>query len=67
MKWFKAQMNVDARPPLPTGLPWDLSWMHVAVMAALALFAAGSITLYLYRIRRALELLARLTRGEGPR
>lgn len=67
VRWFKAQMNVDARPPIPTGLPWGLSWMHLAVMTALAVFAAGAITLYLYRVRRALGLLARLTRGDGPR
>ena len=67
VRWFKAQMNVDARPPIPTGLPWGLAWLHLAVMAALALFTVGAITLYLYRVRRALGLLARLTRREGPR
>lgn len=67
VKWFKAQMNLDAQPPAPTGLPWGVSWMHLAVMGALAAVAAGSIALYLFRIRRALSLLGRLTRGDGPR
>jgi hypothetical protein len=67
VKWFKAQMDVDAQPPTPTGLPWGVSWMHLAVMSAFALLAAGSIALYTYRVRRALSLLGRLTRGDEPR
>lgn len=67
LRWFKTQMNLDAQPPVPTGLPWGISWMHLAVMVALAVFAAGAITLYLYRVRRALGLLARITRREAPK
>ena len=67
MRWFKAQMNLDVPPPLPTGLPWGLSWTHVLAMAALALFAAGALVLYVYRMHHALGLLARLTRRERPR
>jgi hypothetical protein len=67
LRWFKAQMNLDAQRPMPTGLPWGLSWMHIVVMAALVVFTAGAISLYLYRVRRALGLLARLTRREAPK
>lgn len=67
LRWFKAQMNLDGRPPVPTGLPWGISWMHLVVMAALVVFTAGGISLYLYRVRRALGLLARLTRREVPK
>ena len=67
LRWFKAQMNLDAQPPVVTGLPWGMSWMHLVVMAALAVFAVGAISLYLYRVRRALGLLARLTRREAPK
>jgi len=67
LRWFKAQMNLDAQLPMPTGLPWGISWMHLVVMAALAVFTAGAIGLYLYRVRRALRLLARLTRREAPK
>lgn len=67
LRWFKAQMNLDTRLPVATGLPWGISWMHIVVMAALAVFAIGAISLYLYRVRRALGLLARLTRREAPK
>jgi hypothetical protein len=67
LRWFKAQMNLDAQPPVLTGLPWGISWMHLVVMAALVVFTAGAISLYLYRVRRALGLLARLTRREAPK
>ena len=67
LRWFKAQMNLDAQPPVVTGLPWGMSWMHLVVMTALAVFAVGAISLYLYRVRRALVLLARLTRREAPK
>ena len=60
-------MNLDAQRAMPTGLPWGLSWMHIVVMAALVVFTAGAISLYLYRVRRALGLLARLTRREAPK
>jgi hypothetical protein len=63
LRWFKAQMNLDAQRAMPTGL----SWMHIVVMAALVVFTAGAISLYLYRVRRALGLLARLTRREAPK
>ena len=67
LRWLKAQMNLDARPPVPTGLPWGISWMHLVVMAALVVFTAGAISLYLYRVRRALGLLVRLTRRQAPK
>ncbi len=67
LRWFKAQMNLDAQRAMPTGLPWGLSWMHIVVMVALVVFAAGAISLYLYRVRRALGLLARLTRRDTPK
>lgn len=67
LRWFKAQMNLDAQPSAVTGLPWGISWMHLVVMAALAVFVVGAISLYLYRVRRALGLLARLTRREAPK
>jgi hypothetical protein len=67
LRWFKVQMNLGAQPPVPTGLPWGLSWMHIVVMATLVVFTAGAISLYLYRVRRALGLLARLTRREAPK
>jgi hypothetical protein len=67
LRWFKAQMNLEAQPPVPTGLPWGISWMHLVVMAALTVFTAGAISLYVYRVRRALGFLARLTRREAPK
>jgi len=67
VRWFKAEMNIDAQPPLPTGLPWGLTWVQLAVMTALGTVSLGGLALYLYRVRRAVALLARLTRPGQPR
>jgi hypothetical protein len=63
LTWFKTQMNLEPMPPLSAGLPWGLSWAHLGGMAALALLATGAVAVYFYKVRRALDLLDRLTRA----
>jgi hypothetical protein len=63
LQWFKGQMSLYA-PPTGTaapGGPFGLSWFHFFVMVILAGFAAVMIWMYFHKMRRASELLARLT------
>jgi ferredoxin-NADP reductase len=67
LQWFKQEMNLSAPatgPEAPGG-PFGLSWFHFFVMAVLIAFAAVMVWLYFHKMRRASELLARLTSG-GP-
>jgi hypothetical protein len=69
LTWFKTQMNLEPTLPSPSALPWGLSWTHLGGMVILGLFAAGALVIYLYKVRRSLRLLDRLTRRkhEGTR
>ncbi len=65
LQWFKREMNLYA-PPAGTeapGGPFGLSWFHFLVMAVLVGFAAAMIWMYFHKMRRATELLKRLTSG----
>ncbi len=65
LRWFRSQMNVEV-PEAVTAWPWGLSPVHLAIMGILALTAGGGMVLYLYKVRRSLALLVRLTRGPQP-
>lgn len=62
LTWFKTQMHLDPSLPSPSALPWGLSWTHLGGMVILGLFAIGALVVYVYKVRRALTLLKRLTR-----
>jgi ferredoxin-NADP reductase len=64
VQWFKSEMNL----PGPTGTepaagPFGLSWFHLALMALLIGFAVAMIGMYFRKMRRATDLLKRLTSG----
>jgi glycine betaine catabolism B len=65
--WFKREMSLTQQPAPegPRG-PFGLSWFHFFVMAILIGFAAVMIWMYFHKMRRASELLARLTSGAPP-
>lgn len=65
LQWFKREMNLSAAPSGPEAPhgPFGLSWFHFFVMATLIGFAAVMIWMYFHKMRRASELLARLTSG----
>jgi ferredoxin-NADP reductase len=67
LQWFKTQMHLPA-PPAPAERPgpWGLSWSHLLVMALLAIFAVVMITMYFFKVRRAADLLQRLTNAPAP-
>ena len=62
-RWFKSQMNLEIPAAPPSGIG-GLSWRHAAVMTGLALLVAAGVALYVYKLRRSLALLARLTRAD---
>ena len=64
-RWFRSELNLEV-PAAVRAWPWGLSPVHLAVMTILGLTAAGGLLLYLYKIRRSLALLARLTRDPQP-
>jgi ferredoxin-NADP reductase len=68
LQWFKREMNLSSAPPpeSATGGPFGLSWLHLAVMAALVGFAAVMVWMYFFKMRRAAMLLQNLTGGARP-
>jgi ferredoxin-NADP reductase len=63
LQWFKREMNLSApmaATEAPHG-PFGLSWFHFFIMAVLIGFAAAMIWMYFHKMRRATELLKRLT------
>ena len=67
LQWFKSQMRLPA-PPAPAERPgpWGLSWSHLLVMALLMVFAVIMIAMYFFKMRRAANLLQRLTNPPAP-
>jgi ferredoxin-NADP reductase len=67
LQWFKGEMNLaaPAAGPEAAGGPFGLSWFHFFVMALLIGFAGAMIGMYFHKMRRASELLKRLTAGGG--
>lgn len=63
LQWFKRELNLSALPsgPEAPGGPFGLSWFHFLIMALLIAFAAAMIWMYFHKMRRATELLKRLT------
>jgi hypothetical protein len=66
MRWFKSQMNLEIPSATPQSIG-GLSRRHATVMAGLAFLLAAGVALYVYKIRRSLALLARLTRADPER
>jgi ferredoxin-NADP reductase len=67
LQWFKREMNLSGPatgPEAPGGL-LGLSWFHFLAMVILIGFAAVMIWMYFHKMRRASELLKRLT-SEAP-
>ncbi len=65
LQWFKREMNLTS-PEVPHDRgsgPFGLSWFHFFVMAILIAFAVVMIWMYFHKMRRATELLTRLTSG----
>jgi ferredoxin-NADP reductase len=67
LQWFKREMSLSAPPtgPEAPGGPFGLSWFHFFVMVLLIGFAVVMIWMYFHKMRRATELLKRLT-SEAP-
>src|SRR5262249_32871367 len=64
-QWFKREMTLSGPPTgreTPGG-PFGLSWFHFFVMVILVGFAVVMIWMYFHKMRRATELLKRLTSG----
>lgn len=62
LRWFKTQMRLTgASVPASDAGPWGLSWSHVIAMSLLSSFALAMIAMYFVKMRRAAELLQRLT------
>jgi ferredoxin-NADP reductase len=65
LQWFKREMNLAspaAGPEAPAGL-FGLSWFHFFGMVLLIGFAVVMVWMYFHKMRRASELMARLTSG----
>jgi len=64
LNWFKTEMNLrDAVVPSGGGW-WGLTFIHLVVMTMLILFFVTMVIMYFFKMRRASELLERLT-AEG--
>jgi ferredoxin-NADP reductase len=64
LQWFRSQMNL---PQLGMNISDSgISWFHLTIMIILILFAIVMIWMYFFKMRRASQLLARLTGGGQP-
>jgi ferredoxin-NADP reductase len=64
LQWFKREMNLTSPVgPEETSGPLGLSWFHFFAMIVLIGFTAVMIWMYFHKMRRATELLQRLTSG----
>ena len=62
LQWFKQEMNLAPAPGAEReGGPFGLSWLHFAFMVVLIGFAGVMVWMHCYKMRRAAELLQRLT------
>jgi ferredoxin-NADP reductase len=67
LQWFKREINLQpAATAEAGGGVFGLSWFHFFSMAVLIGFAVVMIWMYFHKMRRASELLARLTAGAPP-
>src|SRR5262245_24529569 len=66
LQWFKREMNLvsPGEPERRVG-PFGLSWFHFFLMVVLVGFAAAMLWMYFRKMRRAADLLKRLT-DSGP-
>ena len=66
LQWFKREMNL--LPPVAsdhgTGV-FGMSWFHFFFMLILIGFALSMLAMYFFKMRRATELLTRLTTGKA--
>jgi hypothetical protein len=65
LQWFKREMNLSgpATGEEPGFRLWGMTPFHTFVMAVLVVFAVVMIWMYYHKMRRASELVARLTSG----
>jgi ferredoxin-NADP reductase len=62
LQWFKREMNLSGpASPEARGGFFGLSWFHFVVMVLLIGFAVVMVWMYFHKMRRATELLKRLT------
>lgn len=66
LRWFKQQMNLSTTPADHGGDIFGVSWFHFFVMAALIVFAVVMIGMYFFKIRRAAEVLGRVSQPATP-
>jgi ferredoxin-NADP reductase len=65
LQWFKREMNLSgpATGEEPGFRLWGMTPFHTFIMATLVVFAGVMIWMYFHKMRRATELLKRLTSG----
>ena len=68
MQWFKQEMHLTPPDEEVEGGSrlWGMSLFHTAIMAGLVIFAMTMIGMYFFKMRRAADLLQKLTGGESP-
>lgn len=67
LQWFKREMNLlppATEPQQASGL-WGMSPFHTAIMVSLILFAGLVTWMYFFKMRRATELMRRLSTAEA--
>ncbi len=68
LQWFKREMNLlpmETQQQQSAGL-WGMGPFHTSIMISLILFAGLVTWMYFFKMRRATELLQRLTVGKVP-
>jgi hypothetical protein len=63
LRWLKQQMNLQSTAATDHGDIFGVSWFHFFVMTALIAFALVMIGMYFFKMRRAAEVLGRVTQA----
>lgn len=65
LNWFRSEMNLDAPAMSENTKIWGMSPFHLVVCGILLVFGAAMVGMYILRMRRAAELLGRLSQPDS--
>ncbi|WP_430453363.1 2Fe-2S iron-sulfur cluster-binding protein [Rhodopirellula europaea] len=65
LNWFRSEMNLDGPALTENARIWGMSPFHLLMCIVLLLFGAAMVWMYVLRMRRAAELLSRISQPDS--